>query len=62
MRGDYGRILSILLFRGGPAWPFHLATFISVLAGLEEIAITLLLDRPCSDVRSLLTLLKQRNT
>lgn len=51
---------SILLFLGGPAWPFRIATVISVLAGLEEIMISLLLHQPRSDVRSLLDILKQR--
>ena len=47
---------SILLFVGGPAWPFQIATVISVVAGLEEIAITLLLDHPRSDIRSVIDL------
>ncbi len=43
----------IVLFAGGPAWPFRVACPISVLAGLEEIAITLVLTKRRSNVRSL---------
>jgi cardiolipin synthase len=42
----------ILLFAGGPAWPFQWSTPLCVIAALDEIAITLTLDRPRSDVRS----------
>ena len=51
---------SILLFVGGPAWPFQVATFISVVAGLEEIAISLLLDHPRSDIRSVIDIFPRR--
>ena len=53
---------SILLFVGGPAWPFQVATVISVVAGLEEIAISLLLDHPRSDVHSVIDILKGGQT
>jgi len=49
---------SILLFAGGPAWPFQIATVISVVAGLEEIAISLLLDHPRADIHSVIDILK----
>jgi CDP-diacylglycerol--glycerol-3-phosphate 3-phosphatidyltransferase len=48
---------SILLFVGGPAWPFQIATIISVAAGLEEIAISLLLEHPRADIRSVFDIL-----
>lgn len=51
---------SILLFVGGPAWPFQVATVISVMAGLEEIAISLLLDHPRSDIRSVIDIFQTR--
>jgi CDP-diacylglycerol--glycerol-3-phosphate 3-phosphatidyltransferase len=43
----------LILFAGGPAWPFRLAVPISVLAALEEVAITLVLTEKRSDVPSL---------
>jgi CDP-diacylglycerol--glycerol-3-phosphate 3-phosphatidyltransferase len=43
----------LCLFAGGPAWPFQLATGLLVLEALEEIAITLVLPRPHSDVPTL---------
>jgi hypothetical protein len=43
----------MVLFAGGPAWLFHLAVPVSVLAALEEIAITLVLREPQANVRSL---------
>lgn len=42
-----------VLFAGGPAWPFHVATFLLVLEAAEEIAISFVLPAPRSDVRSL---------
>jgi len=42
-----------VLFCGGPAWPFHAATFLLVLEAMEEIAISCALPRWRSDVRSL---------
>lgn len=51
---------SIILFLGGPAWPFRIASIISLLAGVEEIAISLLLQQPRSDVRTVLDLLRKR--
>ena len=51
---------AIILFLGGPAWPFHIATVISVLAGLEEIIMTLLMREPHSNVAGLVQALKLR--
>jgi CDP-diacylglycerol--glycerol-3-phosphate 3-phosphatidyltransferase len=42
-----------VLFLGGPAWPFHAATFLLVVEAMEEIAISFVLPRWRSDVRSL---------
>jgi len=51
---------AIILFIGGPAWPFHIATVVSVLAGLEEIIMTLLLQEPHSNVHGLIQAMKLR--
>ncbi len=53
---------AIILFLNGPAWPFHIATVICVLAGAEEILLTLTLDRPRSDVGGLVQVLRDRST
>ena len=50
----------MLLFAGGPAWPFRMATPVSVLAAVEEIAITLALPELRSDVRSIFHVLRAR--
>ncbi len=42
-----------IMFLGGPVWPFRVAAVICILAALEEIVITVLLENPRSDVRSL---------
>ena len=51
---------SIILFIGGPAWPFQIASVISVVAGLEELIITFILTQPRSDVRSIIHILKRQ--
>ena len=51
---------SILLLIGGPAWPFHIAAVVSILAGLEELLITLMLDRPRADVGHVVRVWRQR--
>jgi cardiolipin synthase (CMP-forming) len=43
----------VSLYSGIAAWPFQLASGLCVIAGLEEIAITLVLRRERTDVRSL---------
>ena len=54
---------AIVLFIGGPPWPFHVATVLCVLGALEEIIITLLLHEPQSDVKHFLQAFKrQRNS
>lgn len=50
----------LLMFAGGPAWPFRMATPVSVLAAVEEIAITLALPELRSDVRSIFHVLRAR--
>ena len=51
---------AILLFLVGIAWPFQVASIFCLLAGIEEIVITLILDKPYSDVRTLVHVLKAR--
>lgn len=48
-----------VLFLGGPAWPFRVAAIICIAAAVEEIAITLLLAEPESNLRSVWALLKR---
>ena len=48
-----------VLFLGGPVWPFRLAAVICILAALEEVALTLLLSEPESNVRSVWDVLKR---
>lgn len=38
-------IAVMVLFAGGPAWPLHLGAPLALLAGLEQTAITLVVDR-----------------
>lgn len=47
-----------IVFFGGPFWPFRLSAIFCLLAGLEEIVITLILPKPESNVRSLWFVLK----
>lgn len=51
---------ALLLFAGGPAWPFRLAVSVLVLAELEEIAITAVLPEWRANVPSLLHALRVR--
>lgn len=46
-----------VLFLGGPAWPFRIAAILCLLAALEEIALTVLLSEPKSNVRSIWSVL-----
>jgi len=48
-----------VMFLGGPAWPFRVAAVICIMAAIEEIALTLLLSEPESDVRSVWDVLKR---
>jgi CDP-diacylglycerol--glycerol-3-phosphate 3-phosphatidyltransferase len=47
-----------VLFLGGPPWPFRVAAVICILAAIEEIAITWLLPKPESNLRSLWHVIK----
>lgn len=49
----------LLIFAGGPVWPFRVATPLSVIAALEEIAITLTLTERRSNVRSFWHIMKR---
>lgn len=50
-----------ILFLGGPGWPFRAAAVLCLLAGLEEIVITLLLNKPETNVRSIWFVIKNLN-
>ena len=50
----------IALYAEIAAWPFHLASLLSLIAGIEEILITLVLRKPRTDVRSLVAAWRQR--
>jgi CDP-diacylglycerol--glycerol-3-phosphate 3-phosphatidyltransferase len=50
----------LLLLWGGPAWPFRLAAVLAVLAALEEIAITSVLEEPRSNVRGICAVWRSR--
>jgi len=43
----------LILFAQGPVWPFHLATVLFVISGVEEILITLVLPGYRSNVATL---------
>ncbi len=51
-----------LLFLGGPAWPFRLAAVICILAAIEEIALTLMLPTPESNVGSIWKVWRRRKS
>jgi CDP-diacylglycerol--glycerol-3-phosphate 3-phosphatidyltransferase len=51
---------ALLLFAGGPAWPFRLAVAVLVLAELEEIAITVVLPEWRANVPTLRHALRLR--
>ncbi|MRR55084.1 MAG: CDP-alcohol phosphatidyltransferase family protein [Deltaproteobacteria bacterium] len=49
---------TLLLFAGGPAFPFHLATMVLVLTQIEEICITMVLPAWRANVPSLVHALR----
>jgi cardiolipin synthase len=51
----------IALYAGIAQWPFVLASGLCVIAGVEEILITLVLRRERTDVRSLWAAWQQRD-
>ena len=46
-------ISSLLLFVGGPSWPFYIAVPVCAYAGLEQVLITLLTQGPLVDTPTL---------
>jgi cardiolipin synthase (CMP-forming) len=50
----------IALYAGIATWPFQLASLLSLIAGIEEILITLTLREARTDVRSLFAALRTR--
>jgi len=52
----------LALYSGIARWPFALAGWLSAIAGIEEILITLLLRRERTDVRSALVAWRLRNS
>ncbi|MFO1435593.1 MAG: hypothetical protein U1F34_04255 [Gammaproteobacteria bacterium] len=50
----------VLLLWFGYAWPFRLAAVLSLLAAIEEVAITLVLKEPRSNVRGIGAVWKSR--
>ncbi|HTE50795.1 MAG TPA: CDP-alcohol phosphatidyltransferase family protein [Kofleriaceae bacterium] len=44
---------TVIVFAGGPTWPLRIAAAVLVAAELEEIAITTVLPRPVTMVRSI---------
>lgn len=52
-------VTSLVMFISGPAWPFRIAAIFCVIAGVEEILITLQLKEPRSNVQSLWHLRKE---
>ena len=51
---------ALLMFAGGPVLPFQLAAFIAAAAALEQVAISLLLNKAESDLPSLWHLLRRQ--
>jgi CDP-diacylglycerol--glycerol-3-phosphate 3-phosphatidyltransferase len=49
---------AILLFTGIVDWPFRIAAGLTVLAALEEVAITAIIDQPRSNVKSIWHVMK----
>ena len=52
-------ISSLLMFIIGPVQPFRISVFVCLLAGVEELSITLVLGKPETDVKSLWHVLRQ---
>ena len=50
----------LLLFLGGPAWPFHLAVPVTVYAAMEQIMLSMLLSQPRSNIPSIWHLRRER--
>lgn len=54
-------ITAILLFTGVMHWPFRIAAVLTVLAALEEVAITAIIDQPISNVKSVFHIMKNKS-
>ncbi len=52
---------TVVMFAEGPLWPLRVATVVLVIAGVEEIAITAVLQRPITNVASLRRALSLRD-
>jgi len=46
-------VSSLLLFTGITPWPFRVSSVLCLISGIEEMLVTLLLERPAANVRSL---------
>lgn len=55
-------VSTVLLLIGGPEWPFRISAILCILAAIEQIMITLMIDRPASDVKTLYHILKRKST
>lgn len=54
-------VSTLVMLLGGPELPFRMASFLCLAAGIEEVLITLMMNRPRSDVRSIVHALKYRS-
>lgn len=54
-------ITVIVLFLGGPAWPFHIAAAVCLIAAMEEIAITVILRKKQDNIPSIWHVLKNQH-
>ena len=48
-----------VLFLGGPAWPFRIASCLCIIAAIEEIAISMILTVPRSNISSIRDVLQR---
>jgi CDP-diacylglycerol--glycerol-3-phosphate 3-phosphatidyltransferase len=55
-----GAVGLLLLLTGVSPWPFRIAAVLGILSGLEEIAITVVLDKAESDIKGLGAALRKR--
>ncbi|MBN1379297.1 MAG: CDP-alcohol phosphatidyltransferase family protein [Gammaproteobacteria bacterium] len=53
-------VSSILLLTGVANWPFRIAAVLTVLAALEEVTITAIVDQPRSNVKSIWHVLRNQ--
>ena len=55
-------VSTILLFTGVSPWPFRVSSFLCMLAGFEEILITIFLRKPTSDIHSLWYVVRDKSS